>query len=137
MKETYMIRRNNLLHPELSFKINGLLFDVHNELGGGHPEKHYQKAVAMAFKKSGLSFREQVYTPLTFKDQHVGKYFLDFLIEDKIVLELKRGKYINRVVIIQAKKYLTSLNLCLAVVACFAQDCVVTKRIVNHELIGK
>jgi len=38
-------KRDDLIYPELSYKINGILFDVYNELGPGHKEKYYQAAV--------------------------------------------------------------------------------------------
>lgn len=56
---------------------------------------------------------------------------MDFLIEDKIVLELKRGKFVPFKVIDQVKQYLGSLNLHLALVACFTTDGVVVKRIIK------
>ncbi len=121
----------HLLHEDLTYKIRGALFDVHNQLGGNHPEKYYQKAVAVALKKKGLHFEEQYYTPLKMDDVLIGKYYLDFLIEKTIVLELKRGRYIPRNVYAQAKKYLSALHLELAIVACFSTDCVVIKRIVQ------
>jgi len=54
-----------LLYPELSTKINGALIDVFKQIGGGHLEKYYQKAVALALQKKGLSFTEQKYVPVS------------------------------------------------------------------------
>jgi GxxExxY protein len=123
---------NKLIYPELSYKINGIIFEVHNELGGSHLEKYYQKAIAIKLKKYNIQFVEQYYIPLMVENQIIGKYFLDFLIEDKIVLELKRGRYIPRNVYYQTNKYLQTLNLHLAIVACFATDVAVIKRIINQ-----
>lgn len=123
--------QTNFLYPELSYKIRGCLFDVHNALGGGHKEKYYQKAVAQALKTKNISFVEQYYVPIKFQDILVGKYYLDFLIEDEIVLELKRGRYTSVGVINQTKQYLKALNLKLAIIACFATDAVITKRMIN------
>jgi len=52
-----------LIYPELSYKLIGILFDVYNELGGGYPEKYYQKAVAKKFKKEKIKFQEQITVP--------------------------------------------------------------------------
>ncbi len=131
----HTLRRNDLLYPNLSYTINGVLFDVHNAIGGAVPEKYIQKAVAAGFKKKGLLFQEQYYVPLAFDGEHIGKYYLDFLIEDCIVLELKRGKYIPRAVFSQTMGYLDVLDLKLAIVAGFAYDAVVIKRVVNHKLL--
>lgn len=125
------IEREDLLYPELSYKIVGALFDVHNQIGGGHPERYYQKAVAIALTNIGLRFSEQYYVPLQFAGKKIGSYYLDFLIEDKIILELKRGRYTSLAVLNQTKQYLQVLSLQLAIIASFATDCVVTKRVIN------
>jgi GxxExxY protein len=78
--QNYAIKRNDLLFPELSFEIVGALFDVYKQLGGGHNEKYYQKAVAIGLEDRNIQFEEQRYVPLTFNEQLVGKYFLDFIL---------------------------------------------------------
>lgn len=121
------------MYPELSFKINGVLFEVFKQLGGGHQEKYYQKGVAIGLKNKGIRFMEQYHAPLKCFDETVGRYFLDFLVENKIVLELKRGQFIFAQVIDQTKKYLVTLNLKLAVIACFTYNGVVIKRVINES----
>ncbi|MDD2656845.1 MAG: GxxExxY protein [Patescibacteria group bacterium] len=126
------LKRKDILYPELSYTINGALFEVFRQMGGGHREKYYQKAVSLALKKRGLEFQEQFYIPVKFDNNVVGKYYLDFLIEDKIVLELKRGNIhvINN--IDQVKEYLSALNLKLAIIASFTFDGVKSNRILNE-----
>ena len=133
----YTLRRNDLLYPELSFRINGVLFEVYKQLGGGHNESFYQKAVAIGLKNAGIKFVGQQHVPLKFQDEKVGKYFLDFLVEDKIILELKRGHWLPIAVLNQVKGYLESLNLDLAIVACFANDGVIIKRVINEKKVPK
>ena len=48
------LKRNDLIYPELSYKIIGCAFEIYNELGFGHAEKYYQKAMAIALKRRGL-----------------------------------------------------------------------------------
>ena len=127
----YQVRRNDLLYPELSFKINGVLFEVFRQIGGGHQENYYQKAVRAGLQYHHIPFKEQVHVPLVCYDQKVGKYFLDFLVEERIILELKRGKFVPAKVIDQTKQYLCALSLKLALIACFTQEGVFIKRIVN------
>jgi GxxExxY protein len=131
--KNYTVKNPGLLFPELSFRINGILFDVFKEIGGGHKEKIYQAAVKIGLQRENISFKEQYYAPLTFENKTVGKYYLDFLIEDTVVLELKRGRYIPINIINQAKQYLSALNLKLAIIGCFSFDCVVLKRIINEN----
>ncbi|MDD4477014.1 MAG: GxxExxY protein [Patescibacteria group bacterium] len=129
--ERRQLKRTDLLYPDLSYKINGILFDVFKELGGGHLERYYQKATALGFRNNGLKFIEQYHVPLVYSGEKIGKYFIDFLVEDKIVLELKRGVFIPANILHQVKKYLISTNLKLALIACFTNKGVVVKRILN------
>jgi GxxExxY protein len=85
------LRRNDLIYPELSFQIVGALLDVYSQLGHGLYEKVYQRATAAAFKKRNLGFKEQLYAPVFFDGQRVGINYLDFLVENRVVVELKRG----------------------------------------------
>lgn len=128
-----VLRRDDLLFPELCYNINGVLFEVFRQLGGGHQERYYQRAVSAGLKARGIKFVEQKYVPLKFNGEVVGRYYLDFLIEDVVVLELKRGKFLDARVIDQVKQYLFSLDLQLALIACFTHNGVFTKRIINIQ----
>jgi len=124
-------KRDDLLYPELSYKIIGVLFDVYNEIGSGYREKHYEKAVGVALRNAGLHYKNQLHIPLTFKGQIVGKDFLDFLIEDKVVLELKKGDRVSKKNIEQVYEYLKATNLQLGIVAQFSSQGLKFKRIIN------
>ena len=128
----YKIIRKDLLYPKLSFLINGVLIDVAKTLGGGHREDYYCKAIETGFNLKNIKFEREVYTPLKYKEQIVGKYFLDFLIENKIILEIKRGKFVSVSVIEQTYQYLSAMKLKLALIACFTYNGVVIKRVINE-----
>ena len=78
-----------ILHKKLSYQIIGALFQVFNTLGYGYREQYYQKALTHEFDKLGLLYKKEVVVPLIYGDKKVGNYRLDFLIDDRIVLELK------------------------------------------------
>jgi len=120
-----------LLYPELSYKIIGLLFDVHNKLGSGYQEKYYQKAMKLKLNKENLKFKEQLKVDLNFENTNIGRYFLDFLIENKIILELKVGNNFHRQDYKQIKAYLKSKNLELGILALFSNNSLQYKRILN------
>ena len=67
----------------------GALFQVQTEIGAGHREIIYQRAVAQAFRSKGISFVEQVRAPLEIDGYSVGFHQFDFIVDGKIVLELK------------------------------------------------
>jgi len=120
-----------LVYPELSYEVVGILYDVFNELKSGHKEIYYQNAIAVGLRRSNINFKEQVYSPITFKDELVGKYFFDFLIEDKIILEIKAGDKFSRKNIEQTYSYLRASDLNLGILANFTGSGVKFKRILN------
>ncbi len=89
-EERSKTKRDDLIYPELSYAVVGALYSVFYELGGGHIEKVYQKAVAKVFREQGIQFFEQVPVDVSFHGENIGKQILDFVIEDKLVLELKQ-----------------------------------------------
>jgi GxxExxY protein len=121
----------------LSYKIVGILYDVYNELGSGHREYVYERAIASEFRKSGIKFAEQVPANLTYKGGIIGQYRFDFLVEGKIVLELKQGDRFSRKNFEQVTGYLQLKNLPLGILANFTSSGVVTKRVLNPENISK
>jgi GxxExxY protein len=90
------LKRNDLVYPELSYKIIGCAFDVYNFLGYGHHEKYYQRGLAEALLAKKLRFKQQVYFPLKYRQKIIGKTFLDFLVEEKIVIEIKKGERFSK-----------------------------------------
>lgn len=123
--------RKDLIYPELSYTIIGVLFEVYNKLGPGHKERYYQRAIAVAFKSAKLSFQEQVYSSLIFDDNNVGKYYFDFLIENKVVLEIKSGEKFLKQNIAQVYSYLKTKKLKLGILANFTKEGLKFRRILN------
>ena len=122
-----------LIEKDLSYKIVGILFDVYNALGGGYQEKYYQRAIMNELRRRGIGFREQANIPLIYKGNPIGRYFLNFLIEDKIVLEIKaESKFYVRDVR-QVLAYLKSSNTPLAILANFNRNTLQFKRILKGD----
>ena len=65
------IQKVELAYPELSYKLMGLMFAVHNELGAGLREKTYEDAVEMAFKKVGINYSRQIHFPINFQGEMI------------------------------------------------------------------
>jgi len=122
---------NKVVHKELSYEVVGILFEVYNELGFGYQEKHYEKAIEKALMRSKVAFKRQAPFILKFKGENIGKYYLDFLIENKIVLEIKKGNYFPKRNINQVKEYLKVTKLKLAILANFTSAGVKFLRILN------
>ncbi len=127
----HKLRRKDLVFPELSYQILGVLFDVWFRVGHGHRESFYQKAVAQGFKIAGISFREQVPAKLSYKGEIIGTYYFDFLIDDRVVVELKVREYFSKHDIDQVLAYLKAKKLRLGILAHFTKGGVKFKRVVN------
>ena len=74
---------------DLTEKIIKIAFDVFNEFGYGLPERVCQRAFAIELEKAKIKFKKECYGAIKYGGKIVGKYFIDFLIEDKIAVELK------------------------------------------------
>jgi GxxExxY protein len=125
------LHRSDLIYPELSYQIIGCAFEVYNELGYGQAEKFYQKTMAVSLRKSGSQFKEEVHTPLKFQNEVMGRVYLDFLVEDKIVVELKKNARFSKSNIDQVNQYLAAGNYSPALLIDFSSDGVIHKRLVN------
>ncbi len=123
--------RNDILYPELSYKIVGILFGVDNELGYGYQEKYYQKAISKKLQELNMPFKEQVLIKIISNTNEIGRYFLDFLIEDKIILEIKKTDKFLKSNIDQTYAYLKATGLELCILANFTKSGVQYKRIIN------
>ena len=100
-----------LIHKELSYEILGALFDVFNEIGYGHKEQVYQRAVSKVLSQKNIPFKEQVKGDLKMGEEKVGVYFFDFLIDEKVILELKSRSNFRSADFRQAISYLKSSGL--------------------------
>lgn len=78
-----------LLHKELTYEVRGCIFDVHNELQTGFDEESYHLALESQLKKRGISFQSKPFSYLKHRGEKVHKFIADFLIEDRLILELK------------------------------------------------
>jgi GxxExxY protein len=122
-----------LIYPELSYKIVAALYEVQKNLGGGYQEKYYQKALAKEFNIKKIKYTGQLPIELRYKDESLGRYFLDFLIEDKIVLEIKSDSKFYIRDIKQVLGYLKAKNLELGILACFGRRGLIYKRIIKGK----
>ncbi len=126
-------KRRGFIYEKESYKIIGIIYEVFNELGYGHKEKFYQKAIAKEFEKRKILFKEQSRAKIKYKGKELGIYILDFLVFDKIVIELKQGKHFSKSDIRQLYSYLKATKLKLGLLVYFTSQGIRVKRIVNLE----
>ncbi|PJC27955.1 hypothetical protein CO054_02730 [Candidatus Shapirobacteria bacterium CG_4_9_14_0_2_um_filter_39_11] len=122
---------SNIVLPHLSYKIMGVLFKVHNELGPSLLEKYYQRAIASELETQKLAFKKEVPIRIEYQGRSIGRYFLDFVVEDLVVLEIKAERYYTPKFFKQAFAYLEQTNSPLAIIVNFRGDKLRYKRIVD------
>ncbi len=121
----------NIIYQEESYKIIGLCMEVHNNLGPGFLEIVYKDALEYEFIRENIPYQREKEYIVNYKEiilKH--KFFADFVIYDKIILELKAVSRIADEHIAQAINYLKVSNNKLALIINFGELKLSTKRIV-------
>ncbi|TSC93587.1 MAG: hypothetical protein Athens101428_628 [Candidatus Berkelbacteria bacterium Athens1014_28] len=118
-------------HSKITEKIINLTFKVFNELGYGLAEKIYQRALAIELENSKIIFKRECYGAISYNGSTIGKYFLDFLIDGKVAVELKVRNEIYKSHVSQLLNYLKSRNLQIGLLLVISKDGVKIKRLIN------
>lgn len=120
-----------ILYKEESYKIIGICFEVHNNLGAGFSEIVYKDAMEYDFKGTNIPFQREVEYEVSYKGIILPhKFYADFVVFDKIILEVKAINQIADEHIAQAINYLKVSNNKLALLVNFGDFKLQYKRIV-------
>src|SRR5256885_11944480 len=101
----------NLRNVEITNQIIAAAIKVHKELGPGFLESIYEEALAVEFALSGIQFIRQHPIPLFYRDHQIGEHRLDFLVEEKIVVELKAVSQLEDIHFAIGRSYLKAMHL--------------------------
>ena len=123
----------DILYKDLSYKVVGALFDTFKTLGSNYQEKYCQRVVGKFLTKRRVPFKREFPVEIVVEDENIGRHFLDFLIDDAIILEIKKGNKQNMSDIKQVLMYLKTTGLKLGILAYFGSDGVTYKRIINSD----
>ncbi len=122
-----------LLHEDLTYKIRGILFSARKEIGLGHKEGIYQNVIEEKLKKIGLKFEREKTINVVYEDKKMGIYRPDFIIEDKVILELKSIPFIGNVEKQQALTYLRGSDYKIALLANFGSKDIQIERFIHDS----
>jgi len=122
----------DLLYKELSYKLSGLVFEVDNIIGYGQTERVYGDALEELFKREKLDYKREIYFPIKINNKVIRKEYFDFLIDEKIIVELKVSDFHYKRACSQIFSYLKSSGLKLGIIYRFTRNGVRTKRIPNY-----
>jgi len=85
--------------------------EIYHELGAGYNETIYEEAMAIEFREKNIPYEVERNTEVFYKGSKVGIHRLDFILEDKFVVELKAQTSITQSHIGQTRSYLKTLDL--------------------------
>src|SRR6478672_10747600 len=122
-------------YSELTGRIIGCAMKVHSILGNGFQEKIYQRCLEIKLNHEGLKFKSELSMSIFFEGILVGIRRVDFLVEDKIMVELKAVAKLEDVHFAQALNYLEAYKLETGILINFGSRSLEFRRITNeHKL---
>lgn len=123
---------NKILYPELSYKLTGFFYKVHNSLGRFRSEKSYSDAVENIFKENNVGYIREVPINKSFKGESERRNIPDFVVENSIVVDLKAKKFITKEDYVQMQRYLNSSRIKLGMIVNFRSTYLKPKRVINY-----
>ena len=123
----------NYKYSEETSKIIGLAMEVHRELGNGFQEVIYQRALEFEFSKNFIPFKREFQMPVMYKGEHIGDRRVDFLVFEKISVELKAIIKLESVHLAQAINYLEAYHLEIGLLLNFGSSSLEFKRLINSK----
>jgi GxxExxY protein len=115
---------------DITYTINGAVFEVNRVLGPGFLEKVYENALLLELKKRGLKAESQVPIKVFYKEDIVGEYIADILVEDKVIVELKTVEVLDNVHEAQLLNYLKATGIKVGLLVNFKHPKAEIKRMV-------
>jgi GxxExxY protein len=122
-----------IVEKDLSYVIMQSVYEVHNQLGPGFLEAIYEEATARELSANSMTFERQKRILVPYKGEIIGEHVLDFVVNRRIILELKAVSEILPIHERQALSYLKATGLPLALVINFGAERVQFSRIVNTK----
>ena len=115
---------------DLTYQINGAVFEVSRTLGAGFLEKVYENALMVELRKRGLKAESQVPIKVFYKDEIVGEYFADILVQDTVIVELKAVENLSKLHEAQVLNYLKATGIQVGLLVNFKHPKAEIKRMV-------
>lgn len=105
---------------EVIYRVIGCMIAVHKELGPGFTEPVYRRALELELAYRQIHFQSEVEIKLTYRGKVVGKHRLDFLIEDRLIVELKAVEELHKKHYAQVRSYLKATGKRIGLLANFS-----------------
>ncbi len=118
-------------HSDITGKIIGAAMKVHSTLGSGFQEVIYQRALTIEMAKASLTHQRELEMPIFYDNQQIGTRRVDFLVEEKVMVELKAVSRLEDVHLAQAINYLEAYHLEIGLLINFGARSLEWKRVIN------
>jgi GxxExxY protein len=122
---------NSYIHSDLTQKIIGCAMKVHNTLGTGFQEVIYQRSLAIEMEKQQLPFDRELELKIYYEGIEVGTRRVDFLVDSKVIVELKALNTLEDVHLAQTLNYLEASKLEVGLLINFGTTKLQFKRLIN------
>ncbi|MFH1657175.1 MAG: GxxExxY protein [bacterium] len=129
-------KASNFLYEEESYKIRGACFKVYNVLGGGIKEKIIERALSMELATQGMDINNQARIDILYNNEKIGVYIPDFVINNKIIIELKSKPYLTIENEKQFWGYLKGSEFQLGFLVIFSPQKLIIKRFIHTNKIS-
>ena len=125
----------HLKYKDITQKIIGAAFEVHTFLGNGFQEVVYQRALAIEMRKAGLEFDREIEQDIYYKDfpKPIGRRRADFVVSQKVLVELKAIAMLENVHEVQVLNYLRAYRLEIALLINFGEKSLKYKRLILSQ----
>jgi GxxExxY protein len=120
-------------YSDITRKIIGAAMKVHGKLGNGFPELIYQRALAIEMQNQDLSFDREPDLSIYYEEIKIGTRRVDFLVEDKVVVELKAVSKLEDVHFAQAINYLEAYKREIGLLLNFGARSLEFKRLIKSQ----
>jgi len=116
-------------YSDLTEKIINAAYKVHNVLGFGFLEKVYQNALMIELKRMGLKVTSEMPIKVYYRNEIVGEYIADIIVEDKVILELKAVKDLAEIHEVQLVNYLKATGIEVGLLINFGHSVQVKRKV--------
>lgn len=125
--------KNNYVASGLTGDIIGAAMEVHTELGPGFLESVYEEALAYEFELKKIKFNRQRELPVFYKQKYIKPFVCDFVVDDKIIVELKAIKLIGEIEKLQVINYLKASGFEIGLLFNFGSKSLEWNRLINSK----
>ena len=119
-----------ILYPQLSYEVTGLCFKIQNKMGRFCSERQYADALELELKQKQIPYKRE----FDLDNSEIKGNRVDFLIDKKMIVDLKAKKFITKEDYVQMQRYLQCSNIELGLIVNFRSTYLKPKRVLNTKI---